>query len=337
MRVVISSGHGKYIRGAEGPSPWGLDEVDEARLVVEEAATALRAFGVETTTYHDDVSDDKNENLNRIVDFHNGRTRDLDVSVHFNSATFNGSNQTSNPVGSEVFYTSQTGKEIAVDVVNAICTASGLKNRGAKDDDTIGGLFFLSNTEEPAILIEVCFVNSKADCEIYRAQFSSICSAIAIALSGEDVQPGPEPVPPPVDGVLFSASGTCSWFGGPDDTGVSPSEGLAFIYNFDEAPYLFLPKQPAGTSGLARRLDPGVFFIACRWDYDVTDKEMLRDSGQMALVTARKTGISRLAHPADWGPHEEQTGRAADLSQGLMDNLGIDTDDIVDVVYPYVP
>ena len=49
---------------------------------------------------------------------------------------------------------------------------------------------------------------------------------------------------------------------------------------------------------------------------------MLRDSGQMALVTDKKTGISRLAHPADWGPHEEQTGRAADLSPGLMDNLG---------------
>ena len=28
------SGHGKYIRGAEGPEPWGLDEVDEARKVV---------------------------------------------------------------------------------------------------------------------------------------------------------------------------------------------------------------------------------------------------------------------------------------------------------------
>ena len=117
--------------------------------------------------------------------------------------------------------------------------------------------------------------------------------------------------------------------------GVSPSEGLAFIYDFDEAPYLFLPNQPSGTSGLARRLDPGVFYIACRWDYDITPKEMLRDSGQMALVTSKKSGVSRLAHPADWGPHEEQTGRAADLSPGLMDNLGLDTDDIVEVIYPW--
>jgi len=65
VRVVISSGHGKYIRGAS--SIYG-DEVDEARLVVESVADALRESGVEVTTYHDDVSDDQDENLNRIVD-----------------------------------------------------------------------------------------------------------------------------------------------------------------------------------------------------------------------------------------------------------------------------
>jgi N-acetylmuramoyl-L-alanine amidase len=335
MRVVISSGHGKYIRGAEGPAPWGLDEVDEARRVVEETAKTLRAFDVETTTYHDDVSDDQDENLKRIVDFHNSRTRDLDVSCHFNSADFNGSDYTNSAVGSEVFYTSSTGKEIAIEVVNAICTASGLKNRGAKDDSTIGGLYFLSHTEEPAILIEVCFVNSRADVDTYHARFSEICAAIAVAISGEDIAPGPDPEPPD-DGVLFRARGTCSWFGGPDDLGVAPDEGLAMWYEPDECPWLMLPKQPSGTTGMARRLDQAVFYVACRWDYDVTPKEMLRGP-QMALVTASKTGISRLAHIADWGPHEEQTGRAADLSPGLLENLGIDTDDEVEVIYPYEP
>jgi hypothetical protein len=216
-------------------------------------------------------------------------------------------------------------------MVDAVCTASGLKNRGAKLREE---LYFLRHTEMPAVLAEICFVDSHADVKIYNAKFNDICTALAAGIAGTDVVPGPEPEPPD-DGVLFSASGTCSTFGGPYDTGVSPSEGLAFIYNLDEAPYLFLPQQPPGTSGLARRLDPAVFYLACRWDYDVTPKEMLATSGQMALVTAKKTGISRLAHPADWGPHEEQTGRAADLSPGLMDNLGISTDDLVDVIYPY--
>ena len=33
-----------------------------------------------------------------------------------------------------------------------------------------------------------------------------------------------------------------------------------------------------------------MFYLACRWDYDKTPKTMLRDSGQMALVTAKKPG-----------------------------------------------
>ena len=49
------------------------------------------------------------------------------------------------------------------------------------------------------------------------------------------------------------------------------------------------------------------FYLACRWDYEVTSKEMLGHSGQMAMVTNTKTGVQRLAHPADWGPHEAET------------------------------
>jgi hypothetical protein len=236
-------------------------------------------------------------------------------------------------VGCEVFYTSNTGEDWAIAFVNEMCKASGLINRGAKD----GNLYFLSNTAETAVLLEICFVNSKADVDIYHSKFDQICKAIATTIAGEELPSVPDRPerPEPDDDVLFRATGTSSTFGGPDDTGVSPSEGLAFIYDFDEAPHLFLPNQPSGTSGLARRLDPGVFYLACRWDYDVTSKELLRDSGLMAKVTAKKTGITRLCHPADWGPHEQETGRAADLSPALMESLGIGTDDIVEVVYPW--
>jgi len=132
---------------------------------------------------------------------------------------------------------------------------------------------------------------------------------------------------------IMKISGTVSWFGGPNDTtGVAADEGLAFIYEYDMAPHLFLDYQPAGTTGLARRLDPEVFYLACRWDYDKYPKPSLLE--HMALVRAPSTGREFLAYPADWGPHEEKTGRAADISQGLMAALGIETDDIVEVVYP---
>jgi N-acetylmuramoyl-L-alanine amidase len=126
-------------------------------------------------------------------------------------------------------------------------------------------------------------------------------------------------------------SGRASWFGGPQDTGVSPSEGLAFIFDVSDAPDLFLPEQPPGTTGLARRLDPAEYYVACRWDYDQYPKPSLLE--HLARVTAKKTGRSFLAAPADWGPNEN-TGRVADLSPGLMEALDISTDDEVTVEYP---
>ena len=127
-------------------------------------------------------------------------------------------------------------------------------------------------------------------------------------------------------------TGKCSWFGGPNDTGVTPSEGLAFIYTVDMAPDLFLPQQPPGTTGLARRLDPNEYYIACRWDYSVTSKNELLD--MMTLVRSPKTGKQFMARPADWGPHGD-TSRVADISPGLMEALGISTDDEVEVYFPY--
>ena len=132
--------------------------------------------------------------------------------------------------------------------------------------------------------------------------------------------------------MTLNLRGKVSWFGGPEDTGVSPSEGLAFIYEYETAPHLFLKTQPPGTTGLARRLNPNVFYIACRWDYEKYPKPSLLEN--MALVRSPSTGLEFVAHPADWGPHSD-TSRCADISPGLMAALGIQTDDVVEVTYPY--
>src|SRR5262245_54716549 len=131
---------------------------------------------------------------------------------------------------------------------------------------------------------------------------------------------------------MTSTTGKVSHFGGPEDMGVAPDEGLAFIYEVEDQPHLFLDEQPPGTSGLARRLNPDVFYIAMRWDYDETPREMLLE--QVALVRSPKTGMVYTATPADWGPHVD-TGRIADISPGLMEALGIETDDEVEVIFPY--
>ena len=312
MRIVISSGHGRYIRGASGI----IDEVEEARKVVEHVADYLSGLGVDVTTYHDDVSTTQEENLNRIVDFHNSQIRDRDVSVHFNAYE-----PTTKPMGTECLYVSD--EETASNLARSMAESAKFVNRGPKFRDD---LFFLNQTEMPgSMLLETCFVDSSADVGMYNLHFDDLCEAIALTLAGGY---------PPAMVVEVIFEGTCSWFGGPDDTGVAPDEGLAFIYEVDAAPHLFLPVQPPGTTGLARRLNPEVYYVACRWDYDITPKEMLDDPDKRALVIAKKTKRMALAWPADWGPHEEKTGRAADLSPALMEHLQIETDDEVIVIYP---
>lgn len=177
--IVISSGHGAKVAGAIGI----LNEHNEAVKVVDRVAEYLRQLGVSVATFHDNYSTNQNQNLVTIVNYHNSKSRDLDVSVHFNAAA-----RTDQPRGTEVLYYDQAG--LAASISAAIAGASGLKNRGAKQDK---GLYFLRNTKKPAVLIEVCFVDSSADADLYHAHFDAICKAIAESLSGRKVS-APQPV-----------------------------------------------------------------------------------------------------------------------------------------------
>jgi N-acetylmuramoyl-L-alanine amidase len=324
MHLVISSGHGKHVGGASDI----LDEVTEARKVVDELANELRMRGVEVTTFHDNTSYDQDTNLKTIVNFHNSQTRDIDISVHFNAYE-----HTSNPRGTEVF--SIGHDEIAGEISAAIAEAGDFIDRGAKDGSN---LYFCNNTEMPALLLEICFVDSAVDADHYTMNFETICAAIADVFGDRDTiddapkPPGrPEAPPEEVAGGTVS-TGRCSWFGGPDDDGVSPDEGLAFIYDIDDAPHLFLPDQPEGTTGLARRLNPYVHYFAMRFDYGEIPKDELIN--HVGLIRNPKTGFALEAFPADWGPHEA-TDRIVDVSQGLLHDLGLATDDEVEVTFPY--
>src|SRR3974390_219675 len=204
MKIVISSGHGKYIRGASGY----IDEVDEARRVVEQVAAHFRTMGVGGKTFHDNTSTSQNQNLSTIVNYHNAQSRDLDVSVHFNAYQ-----TTSKPMGTECLYVTQSS--VAGRVAAAVSEAGTFINRGAKYRSD---LYFLNNTHEPSVLVETCFVDSSADANLYNESFSEICIALAESLSGESYteQPPerperperPEPPPPsePVVGTVHGLS-----------------------------------------------------------------------------------------------------------------------------------
>jgi uncharacterized protein DUF2272 len=133
-------------------------------------------------------------------------------------------------------------------------------------------------------------------------------------------------------GQELTFRGLMSTFGGPSDTGMSATEGLALVRRQD----LSIPNirdcfPPGTTEPLGHNLDPAKNYLACRWNYLVTPASFLRTTP----VTVRNvlTGKTAAAQPVDWGP-AAWTGRVADLSPGLATALGLHTNDECEVIVP---
>ena len=160
--ITISSGHGLHVRGAAGI----LDEVDEARLVVEALADDLRERGVDVATYHDDVSTSQSENLNRIADWHNSIPCELAISVHFNAYE-----QVDKPMGTEVLYLTQSA--LAGELSAAIADAGELINRGAKKRTD---LFVLNNCAAPMCPAGGLFRRQRSGCRSLPGELRRLSS-----------------------------------------------------------------------------------------------------------------------------------------------------------------
>lgn len=168
--ITISPGHWTVGTGARDI----IDEVTEARKVAKRVTEILRKAGIQTNYIEDNVSKNQKQNLTYIVTQHNKTSRQLDVSVHFNAS----SGRQIKGIGTEVLYYDK--KDLATKVSKAISNASGLIDRGAKQRKELA---FLANTNKPAILLEICFVNSTVDTAIYNRDFEKICQAIAKELA----------------------------------------------------------------------------------------------------------------------------------------------------------
>lgn len=141
--------------------------------------------------------------------------------------------------------------------------------------------------------------------------------------------------------VTLLGTGKCSSFGGKDDTGVGSTEGLALIQNSNLTEWWFrrifvMPGQWDNSKGLARNLDPAAFYIAMRWN----ELNIAVDVARRASFRLSANGKSVMAQGADYGPgdgkmvdgvQDPDTGRLVDCAPGILDALGIKTDDLVTV------
>ena len=173
MRIAISSGHSHRDPGAVGI----FRERDENVRVADELFRRINDMpGHSAVIYHDNTSTSSRENVNQTAAWHNRQNRDWDVQIHFNSVA---GGILSRAIGTETLYRSPNNLLRCRAVSRAIAKAGLFIDRGPKQRTNLG---FLNLTNQPALLPEICFVNSTVDERLYRDNFNAICQALAEAL-----------------------------------------------------------------------------------------------------------------------------------------------------------
>lgn len=165
MRIVVNAGHTKIGTGT-GASKY-LNESKETRKIAYEVMKILADSGHEVIPA---VFDKSSNNLNEAVTLANKKNADLFLSIHLNA----GGGQ-----GCEVYTWRGQKVKQAEKILNGLNTL-GFRNRGLKDGS---GFYVIKNTKATAILIEICFVDNKADYELYKnVGVNKIGQAIANAI-----------------------------------------------------------------------------------------------------------------------------------------------------------
>jgi N-acetylmuramoyl-L-alanine amidase len=183
MRVAISSGHSHRDPGAVGIL---TERVENVRVANELGRIINATPGNAAVVYHDETSTSSRQNVNDTAGWHNRQSRDWDIQIHFNAHS-----RTKAPRGTEVLFLAAASNARARAVSTAVASAGGFIDRGPKHRTNLG---FLNQTRMPALMPEICFVDSSADAELYRRHFDAICQALAASILG-GAAPGPQPTP----------------------------------------------------------------------------------------------------------------------------------------------
>ena len=183
---TVHGGHaaqGKAYCGAVGL----LDESVEDRLIKDAMIKYLRQGGATAYDCTVDTGTSRRNVLEQICAKCNAVDSDLDISVHLNSERndYIGDGKRG---GFEIYATAYTGikLEVATRMVNKMQSLGfGLHGKPLKPTS---GLYFLNHTNAPALLLEICFVDDKDDCDLYRkVGADTIGKALAEAVLNETI------------------------------------------------------------------------------------------------------------------------------------------------------
>ncbi len=166
--IGLRAGHTLSCRGSHG----FIDETEEARKVVKSIRKYLEAYGQKYIMCQPDENiTSESKELYTGIEMANNSNANHFVSIHFNAFE-----ETSNKMGTECYVYSP--HDLATRI-NANLTQLGFKNRGVKSSSKLAEL---KKTRKglKATIVEVCFVDSKADTDLYKkVGYDKIGKAIA--------------------------------------------------------------------------------------------------------------------------------------------------------------
>lgn len=171
MKIAINPGH--TIEGKGTGAMGFVSETGENRRISKRVISILRARGHEVT----DCTIDKSSNdLQDAVKKANDANVDMFCSIHLNSGGGNGTE-------TYVYKLGGNAEQLARKVNENVVKSCSFTNRGVKE----ANFYVLKHTKAPAILLEVCFVDSKEDCKKLNVENIAIAIANAIEVKNNGV------------------------------------------------------------------------------------------------------------------------------------------------------
>lgn len=167
--VVIDAGHGGFDNGA---SYQGRKEKDEVLRLALAVGEILKRDGFDV--YYTRTTDEYASPYEK-AQIANATGADYFVSLHRNSSPIP---NTYHGVQTLVYQENPVVNDIA-NAINSQLEAVGFQNLGIEERP---GLVVLRRTEMPAVLVEVGFINSDVDNQIFDQKFDQIAQAIATGI-----------------------------------------------------------------------------------------------------------------------------------------------------------
>jgi len=174
MKICLDYGH--TLTGLDtGAVGCGYKEQDCTREIGKMVKAKLQTLGhIVYETNIDGGVTSISDSMYKRYSVANNNNVDLCVSIHLNSG---------GGTGSEIF--TYNAKDVAgASVILSKLNALGLKNRGIKSGNNLA---MVSKPKATAMLIEVCFIDSVADMNLYASRKEKIANAIVEGLTGQTV------------------------------------------------------------------------------------------------------------------------------------------------------